>query len=1303
MKTVERHKKTDFGDVWYVNAADGTYRFAVYKYDDDNDTIYLSNVFVKEDSRRQGYGNEILASAEEYADRLGASVICLKVLSGSDVHRWYKRHGYEDLEKDEEERGYMWMKKELKRVNESIWTNINKRSEGNLNRKEDDVNLLDIDGLYDYIKSRYENRVFYLDKDWYYDICVDILSNVSLIAKPISNNSKSKLRHILLSWSRVRIRMSLFDKLSEFFNVENINPNRRIITEKDGTCTNKTFIKLIDFFLENIDNILIKESIWSNINKRSEGNLERKEDDVNNLDYIGFYDYLLDKYKDKVDYIDYIDSLKGSASHVRVNVVDGLELSINYSNNKIYNILINCSNGVSFNPDTISEYLKAGELHSNVYEVVEKNGEIFNSTFLKLIDFFIHNIDVLEISESIWSNINKRSEGNLNRKEDDIDHLDFEQFYEYLNSRYHSCYVNQDIKLTTGSLDFIDVPLFCGRTISHLAIYKNQQIKPYIFIRSVDLYPEFIITLKLNYDITIDDVEKGWKSIYIYQKGKRDQDEQNTNSFYVQLIDYILDMDKPEQLKNMLERNVNESIWSNINKRSEGNLERKEDDINLLDGEGFEKYLKKLYKNVDTPFKIIFDVENVITVPIIKYKGQTICVHYDCANNIVYGRFDFLYYHDPDLFEKLRKEYKTFMLKKSFSSYVRFEPRVGELSNEFFIEIIDFYLENCNTDFNIKRILVKNVNESIWSNINKRSEGNQERKEESLHEFAKKSLVNYRAESFAYDFVYEEKYENTLEGYKSYIDNFYKNSKLFEETPKEIVDLFIENHWDKISKNINDYIKVEEDFMESMGFKRGELKSVKGTLDYWWEKLDDEQKEDVLYFHNKDAQENEDKEYETYKDIDEFWRWSNYHEKIEAYMRTMTKTNESIWSNINKRSEGNLERKEDNVDFLDINDFYEYIKVHYKGKIKWVDKDHYAGTGGDNIAVDVTDTILLFTRYDVKGVLGSILFVYTGTKSIPQSILDELNNAYKLQPVDYNRYVITEKDDTCSNSTYIELIKLFLKYKMNESIWSNINKRSEGNQERVEDQDPEMKEKIMTYCRWFAYKIVYEDAYKNDLDDFKKFIYDRNKSYTNYIKRLSQMNNYVEARWMTFKDVIDENIEKLEKKVESQGFKKVPGESISDTLEKWWDAYEYKDDELDAVNNDLDYNERFRTEDEMWSQWDYDEKIECYMNAISQTNECDGVPGGLTPADVGGMGPAYFPGPNGEPGSGDLPMPTGHVYQQVAPFSGFIKMKKSKKKKKKFRKEDEPCSHSPNAKVYDYVDDYREYVDRTYNNVDKRK
>ena len=115
-----------------------------------------------------------------------------------------------------------------------------------------------------------------------------------------------------------------------------------------------------------------------------------------------------------------------------------------------------------------------------------------------------------------------------------------------------------------------------------------------------------------------------------------------------------------------------------------------------------------------------------------------------------------------------------------------------------------------------------------------------------------------------------------------------------------------------------------------------------------------------------------------------------------------------------------------------------------------------------------------------------------------------------------------------------------------------------------------------------------------------------------------------------------------------------------------------------------------------------EEFMERYLNNL---NECDGVPGGLTPADVGGMGPAYFPGPNGEPGSGDLPSPTGIVYHQVAPFGVFIKELKSKKKKKKkkFRKEDEPCAKYDNPPIYSHVDDFRDYVDRTYTMVNKKK
>ena len=220
-----------------------------------------------------------------------------------------------------------------------------------------------------------------------------------------------------------------------------------------------------------------------------------------------------------------------------------------------------------------------------------------------------------KITESIWSDMQDRGSGDMIKKEDDIDLLDFDQFYEYLNNRYQTCYTNQNIDRITGSLNYIAVPLLCGRSISQLAIYKDPRIKPYIFMKDVDLYPELLNTFSLNYDITIDDVEKGWKSIYIYTKGKRNQDEKHPNSFYVQLIDYILDMDKPEQLKNMLKRNVNESVWSDMQDRGTGDLEKKEDTIgnsNILKPVDLGGSVYWADKNLEVDGQVLFNYNDTI-------------------------------------------------------------------------------------------------------------------------------------------------------------------------------------------------------------------------------------------------------------------------------------------------------------------------------------------------------------------------------------------------------------------------------------------------------------------------------------------------------------------------------------------------------------------------------------------------------------------------------------------------------------------------------------------------------------------
>ena len=40
------------------------------------------------------------------------------------------------------------------------------------------------------------------------------------------------------------------------------------------------------------------------------------------------------------------------------------------------------------------------------------------------------------IKESIWSDMQDRSSGEVVRKEDDIDHLDYEEFFVYLTKHY---------------------------------------------------------------------------------------------------------------------------------------------------------------------------------------------------------------------------------------------------------------------------------------------------------------------------------------------------------------------------------------------------------------------------------------------------------------------------------------------------------------------------------------------------------------------------------------------------------------------------------------------------------------------------------------------------------------------------------------------------------------------------------------------------------------------------------------------------------------------------------------------------
>ena len=176
---------------------------------------------------------------------------------------------------------------------------------------------------------------------------------------------------------------------------------------------------------------------------------------------------------------------------------------------------------------------------------------------------------------------------------------------------------------------------------------------------------------------------------------------------------------------------ITESIWSDMQDRSVGKTVRKEDDVNLLDVQGFVEYLRNIYKNVDTEFYIFKDLNDIITVPIFKTEPETWFIKYDCNKEEVYIWKHFLN-KENKLFDKLNDDYKLSFIRRHFTENVLIEPKTSKSSNKFFIEIIDYILDNASAL--CKRILIKNdkITESIWSDMQDRSSGDTVRQEDMI-------------------------------------------------------------------------------------------------------------------------------------------------------------------------------------------------------------------------------------------------------------------------------------------------------------------------------------------------------------------------------------------------------------------------------------------------------------------------------------------------------------------------------------------------------------------------------------------
>ena len=151
----------------------------------------------------------------------------------------------------------------MRKLSESIWPDMQDRSTGEIVRKEDDVNLLDRDGFYNYIMEHYKTTT----EDVTGPYAIINSDNGDYIAIPILEDETNTLqrvtiwyfnkdeRHITIPEGEPFLGSNLFVKIRDTFklqpNKDKLKPLFKIFPKDNKKVDNKFFLEVIDFIIDN--------------------------------------------------------------------------------------------------------------------------------------------------------------------------------------------------------------------------------------------------------------------------------------------------------------------------------------------------------------------------------------------------------------------------------------------------------------------------------------------------------------------------------------------------------------------------------------------------------------------------------------------------------------------------------------------------------------------------------------------------------------------------------------------------------------------------------------------------------------------------------------------------------------------------------------------------------------------------------------------------------------------------------------------------------------------------------------------
>ena len=152
----------------------------------------------------------------------------------------------------------------MRKLSESLWSEIQDRSAGITQRKEDDINLLDRDGLFDYIYDLYKQIAIHplplksqiLPTYTYFSI--PIFKSDYRVYRLHCHFDNSKISKITLMASDADVKdfkQALIDNFDATINSD----GALTITAKDGTVSNQVCMDLIKTIVENAPEPYLKK------------------------------------------------------------------------------------------------------------------------------------------------------------------------------------------------------------------------------------------------------------------------------------------------------------------------------------------------------------------------------------------------------------------------------------------------------------------------------------------------------------------------------------------------------------------------------------------------------------------------------------------------------------------------------------------------------------------------------------------------------------------------------------------------------------------------------------------------------------------------------------------------------------------------------------------------------------------------------------------------------------------------------------------------------------------------------------